>query len=35
MDEKLRFREWVVIISVLGFLLALVVIALLTSPERA
>jgi hypothetical protein len=32
MDEKLRFREWVVIISVLGFLITLVVISLLISP---
>jgi hypothetical protein len=30
MNEKLRGREWIVIIAVLGFVITLVVIALLT-----
>jgi hypothetical protein len=32
MDKKLYFREWVVIVAILGFLLSLVAIALLIIP---
>jgi hypothetical protein len=31
MDEKLCFREWFIIVGVLGFLISLIVIALLNS----
>lgn len=31
MDEKLRFREWFIVVGVLGFLVSLIVIALLNS----
>ncbi len=31
MNEKLHFREWFIIVGVLGFLISLIVIALLNS----
>lgn len=31
MNEKLRYREWFIIVAVLGFLISVALIALLTS----